>query len=683
MITGRRLSPLAALCFAGVTLVTCTTEPAPIASVVVTPATSTLTFLGETVQLSASAQDASGNTLPGMTFTWSASDQSIATVSASGLVTAVGYGSATITASADGRSGTATINVEQAATQLAFAVDPTAVAVGASIAPAVEVAIQDAMGSLVASATDAVTVAIGTNPGGGALSGTTTVIAVAGIARFADLSIDQGGAGYRLVATSGTLSWATSAAFDVSGNTVNSADDVDDGACNTTHCSLREALHAANANPGTDGIVFDIAGAGPHTIRPASALPTITAPVVIDGYSQSGASVNTNGPDLGSNAVLMIELDGSAAGSGAFGLVVEGGNSTFRGLVINRFDDGAILVQGPAGGNVIEGCFLGTDVTGTVGLANLSGVLINGVTNNTVGGTDAAARNVISANTFDGITIMNNGATGNRVQGNLIGTDITGGSALSNGVGGVVIFDAQGNTVGGTVPEARNIISGNIGSGLEIQGSDAFGHQATMNLVHGNFIGTDITGTSGLGNTGAGVLINGASGNTVGGTGPGEANAISFNGLDGVAVTRDGAETAVLANAIFSNGDQGIDLDDDGVSPNDAGDSDTGANDLQNFPVLTSATSGNGSITITGDLNGTMATDFRIEFFRNTACNPSGNGEGEAFLGSTMVSTDDGGNASFMVTLTATVPVGQLVTATATDSNGNTSEFSPCATVSG
>ena len=112
------------------------------------------------------------------------------------------------------------------------------------------------------------------------------------------------------------------------------------------------------------------------------------------------------------------------------------------------------------------------------------------------------------------------------------------------------------------------------------------------------------------------------------------------------------------------------------MTPNDAGDGDAGANNLQNFPVLTSATSG--STTIEGTLNSASNTQFRLEFFANTACDPSGFGEGETFLGSTDVTTDGSGNASFTVTFPATVPVGQFITSTATDPDNNTSEFSQC-----
>jgi len=124
--------------------------------------------------------------------------------------------------------------------------------------------------------------------------------------------------------------------------TVNTTDDIDDGTCGATHCSLCEAINTANANAGPDTITFNIPGPGPHTIQPTSALPTITDMVIIDGYTQPGATTNTNGPGLGINAVLMIELDGSNAGVGVSGLRITAGNSTVRGLVINRFNNHGI-----------------------------------------------------------------------------------------------------------------------------------------------------------------------------------------------------------------------------------------------------------------------------------------------------------------------------------------------------
>ena len=197
--------------------------------------------------------------------------------------------------------------------------------------------------------------------------------------------------------------------------------------------------------------------------------------------------------------------------------------------------------------------------------------------------------------------------------------------------------------------------------------------------MQGNYIGTDVTGTFAIGNS-VGVLVIG-SGNTIGGATTGAGNTIASNTGPGLNVN-SGTGNAILSNSIFSNADLAIDLGADGVTANDAGDADTGANNVQNFPVLTSATSGSGSITITGDLNSTATTDFRLEFFANAVCDPSGNGEGETLLGSTMVTTDGSGNASFMVTFTATVAVGQFITATATDPSNNTSEFSQCVAVS-
>ena len=215
---GSRLTR-AVLVIGGLTVWACSGEestgpgPPTVTSVAVTPSSATLVSLGETVQLTPSARDASGNTISGKTFTWSSSDASIATVSSSGLVTAVANGSVTITATTDGVNGTAAVDVNQVAAQLTFTVQPTDVVAGEAITPAIEVVIHDANGNVVDNAT--VTVAIGTNPSGGTLSGTATVNAVGGVASFGDLSIDKAGSGYMLSASVGVLASATSAAFGV------------------------------------------------------------------------------------------------------------------------------------------------------------------------------------------------------------------------------------------------------------------------------------------------------------------------------------------------------------------------------------------------------------------------------------------------------------------------------------
>jgi beta-lactamase superfamily II metal-dependent hydrolase len=582
------------------------------------------------------------------------------------------------------------------------------------------------------------------------------------------------------------LAYATTFTVDSTGDAADFS--TADGVCDTDDsvgdgpCTLRAAIQQANVSGGTDTINFNIPGAGPHTISPGSALPTITDPVIIDGTSE---------PDFAGTPI--VELNGTSAGASVDGLKITAGSSTVRGLVINSFggdgielstsggntvqgnyigtdlsgtadlgnSDNGVVIYGSGNtiggttagasnvisgndfngllifhsgaGNQVQGNYIGTDVTGTADLGNSGkGVLIHG-SNNTIGGMAAGAGNVISGNDREGVMILDSGATGNQVQGNLIGTDVSGTADLGNSDNGVVIY-GSGNTIGGTVAGARNVISGNLsgvaiaasGTGNQVQGNyigtditgtadlgnsyfgvsisgsnntiggtatgagnvisgndsrgvEIIGSSASGNTVEGNYIGTDITGTADLGNSWNGVLISGASSNTIGGTAAGAGNTIAFNGGDGVFV-ESGTANLIDRNSIHSNTGLGIDLDPDGVTANDAGDGDTGANNLQNFPVLTSVSSG--STFIEGTLNSTPDTEFRLEFFANVACDPSGFGEGETFLGSTMVTTDTIGNANFAVTFPTPVPSGQFITATATDPGNNTSEFSECEVVS-
>lgn len=197
------------------------------------------------------------------------------------------------------------------------------------------------------------------------------------------------------------------------------------------------------------------------------------------------------------------------------------------------------------------------------------------------------------------------------------------------------------------------------------------------NLVQGNLIGTDVTGGAALGNGGHGVDV-GCYQNVVGGTAGGASNRIAFNGGDGVSV---GCATGnqVRANSIFLNGDLGIDLGNDGVTANDPNDGDTGANNLQNFPVLSSATTNAGYTTVTGSLNSTPSITFDVDLFVSPSCDSSGHGEGETFLKTVQITTDPGGNGLFSETFVSVE--NQFVTATATDPNGNTSEFSACQAV--
>src|SRR5262249_24372259 len=192
--------------------------------------------------------------------------------------------------------------------------------------------------------------------------------------------------------------------------------------------SIRQAITDANSMGGGT-ISFNIPGSGVHTISPLTVLPTITQTVTIDGYSQPGSSANTNPPTMGINAVLLIELNGQFSGSNFSGLIVNAPNCTVRGLVINRFVGDGIRVC--TDGNVFSGNFIGTDPSGTIAFGNGSGA-IGGIdfgfcgtpSNCTVGGTTPDARNLISGNIGSGVGLGN--GSGNTVQGNLIGTDVAG-----------------------------------------------------------------------------------------------------------------------------------------------------------------------------------------------------------------------------------------------------------------
>jgi uncharacterized repeat protein (TIGR01451 family) len=321
-------------------------------------------------------------------------------------------------------------------------------------------------------------------------------------------------------------------------------------------------------------------------------------------------------------------------------------------------------------------------------------VTINATSQPDFSGTPVVELNGISAGVSNGLTISTascvvrglvinrfslNGilvsGTSNIIEGNFIGTNATGSFALGNAQDGVFISSSSTNLIGGTTGAARNLLSGNR-NGVQIFGA------GTGNQVRGNSIGTNSSGTLSLGNSINGVLILGASGSAIGAVGSASSNTISFNGGAGVAV-ETGVNNAILSNSIVFNGGLGIDLAVTGVTPNDAADVDVGANNRQNFPVITSASAAGTSTAIVGTLNSNPNTVFRIEFFSNQVPNASGFGEGQTFIGSATVTTNGAGDASFNPTFPVTVPPGQVITATATDPTGNTSEFSRAVQVGG
>ena len=497
----------------------------------------------------------------------------------------------------------------------------------------------------------------------------------------------------------------------------------------------RVGNYASLAGGTPDVINFNI-GAGVQTIAPTGAEPTIVRPLTINGYSASGASANTLAN--ADNALILIRLDGPGAGAGVDGLTLGAGSggSTIKGLDISNFAGNGIVIQ--SNGNFIVGNFIGVDPTGTARAPNGTfpnsgdGIRILNASNNQIGSTNAGDRNVVSGNALGGIHIVGTlatPATGNIIQGNFVGVATDGvssvgnrtepapapGSAEGNNLFGIEISGGNLNTIGGTAAGARNVVGFNA-DGVEIDNG------AQQNIIQGNFAGVGADGVTPTKNLLHGIALRSSNGfgaplgpaqpnepgvsfNLIGGTTAGAGNLVEFNGTAGIAVFGNPVSASgqpnigntIEGNSIFKNGRDyqtassaptpllGIDLTnnflfprDDGLTPNDS--QGHGAandpNNLQNFPVLTSAMSQGGMTTIAGSLQSAANTTFRIEFFASDV-DPLGlPAEGQQFLGFVNVSTDPSGNASFNVTLSVAVSNGRLVTATATDPFGNTSEFS-------
>ena len=381
----------------------------------------------------------------------------------------------------------------------------------------------------------------------------------------------------------------------------------------------------------------------------------------------SGTGTIIQGNLVGTDVTGTIRLPNSS-GISAFGenILVGGQTAAARNIISGNNSEG-ISIGGT--GTVLQGNYIGTDITGTVALNNGTGVLASNSA--LIGGTVAAARNVIGGNQFSNVQLgfNSNPNSGVTVQGNYIGTDVTGTLALSPNAIGVAISNGQ-HLVGGTTAGAGNVISGN-NRGVIIGGTSS----GPGNVVQGNLIGLNALGTGPVPNTAEGISISDSVNNIIGGPQAGAGNKIAFNGSQGVVVFF-GSGNSIRGNSIFSNGTLGIDLGGDGVTVNDTNDSDVGANQLQNFPVLTSVQSNGGNTTIQGTLKSSSNTIFQIDFYSSAALDASGNGEGAQFFGTTSVTTDGNGDATINVTIGQSLASGHAITATATDPNGNTSEFS-------
>ena len=609
--------------------------------------------------------------------------------------------------------------------------------------------------------------------------------------------------------------------------------------------SLREAIN--NANQATEPVTIEFELPAGTILYPRTELPALNNPnhpITISGQSQTtyGGDSNPQGPE--------VMLDGSLAGDGANGIVSSSDGNRISGLNIRNFGGNGIWINGGSGGEISNN-FIGTDETGSLAMGNqASGVWVvgSGVANVTIEG------NLVSGNLGRGLYIRH---ANHVITGNRIGTSADGMGAVANGLDGIWLLDAVNSRVGGPSESDRNLISGNIRSGIMLQdesygnliqnndiginadrtdtipngrwgvrlnsgpdnneirdnvigghingysgialvssattstennlfagnwlglvpvddgaprvmpnsagialGNNSFNNTvggdsegdanviggstwgvrildvAADNEVVGNYLGTEPSGRSGLGNgwglsisTGAdnnlardnvisgnstgvelvgtqgkdvtgnvilgnliGVAPDGATplpntssgirigaiatGNVVGGTGAGESNVIANNGGPGVVVVDNVATgNTIVGNSIHSNGGLEIDLGDDGVTLPDIGDADAGPNNLQNFGELASVSVGSTSL-ITGTYIGAANTTVRIDFYANAQLDPSGYGGGERHLDSVSVTTDAQGNASFVVSTTATLLPGEQVTMTATGPDGSTSEFS-------
>ncbi|HNW89319.1 MAG TPA: T9SS type A sorting domain-containing protein [Bacteroidales bacterium] len=566
--------------------------------------------------------------------------------------------------------------------------------------------------------------------------------------------------------------------------------------------SLRNAITLACATPGTSHqILFDISTADPNyntvqgtwTIRPLSTMPYINKNnITIDGTSQTANHGNTNlqGPE--------IILDGTRTIDFAFHIFNASG-VTIKGFVICNFTYGIQISQMTANAsqnNVIKGNYIGTNYNASDTLGNAIGIeIIGNPQYNIIGGNTPADRNIVSGNNHIGIRIAN--ANNNTIIGNYVGTDRTGTYALRNYDGISIEGTSKNNIIGGYTVGERNLVSGNVAYGIPV-----FGAGCDNNVIIGNYIGTDITGTMAIPNTygvlyddgakynmlggrknGAGNLISGNSGygvflynnstnsdtvtgnligtkangtealpNTIGividgipryhlvdsnvisgniqqgimihatgtdhnvitrnkigtdisgtlplpngidgiriGEGPrnnligglpDKGNIIAFNGGNGVTVMTEGDYyNRISANSIHHNGGLGIDLYPMGVTTNDANDVDTGPNMLMNFPVITQVVYNDisGNFEISGNIETPNPQYATIELFASDN-DASGYGEGERYL--TNINPDASGNFNAIV-LGGIIWGGYKITATATDSSGNTSEFSASAMVSG
>jgi hypothetical protein len=463
--------------------------------------------------------------------------------------------------------------------------------------------------------------------------------------------------------------------------------------------SLRAAITSANATSEADIIHFNIPNTDPgfqtatqhwRIDVSSAALPRIDNDLIIDGYSQPGATPNTNTPAQGgSNAVLKIELRNTITGFTANGI---DGSSNFspqlvvRGLAIHSFFAQVVLAGTTP--QRVEGCFLGTTIDGTAD-ANPSnngqtGVSVQGNGAYRIGGLTPDTRNVIAGD-GTGISFLSS-ANGVRIEGNLIGSNAAGTVGISPRAVGIAFNSSMNTIIGGTDPNARNLISGNGFEGLRL-----FGDASATSKVIGNYFGTDWTGTRAIPNgtnpfsvtqPQPNVLIGGTTCPLqLGGAAPGEANVFAFSPVAGVRIdrcTNSAQRNRFLGNAVALDNVNGGGFP--GATPNDAGDPDTGGNRMQNFPVLSLPPepflNGGSSVNLSyliDTLPANATYPITVEFYRS-AC--GGGGSGVPLGSDSYVASNAGTSKTFTLSAADGGSILPLL-ALAIDAAGNASEFSP------
>jgi hypothetical protein len=361
------------------------------------------------------------------------------------------------------------------------------------------------------------------------------------------------------------------------------------------------------------------------------------------------------GEESDNNLIQGLQIGGCfigvSIGSGADENLVGGTSAGERNVISGNAGSGVSIYGSETTGNKVYGNYIGTDAAGSVADPNRVGVEIGGSAHgNKIGGSDPGEGNVISGNTEQGIYFTN--ADSNIVEGNLIGTDSAGLGPLPNGTDGILLERADNTAIG-----PGNVISGNVDDGLYI-------FDGTGNLVEGNFIGADATGTAALPNGDRGVVLQEASQNTIGT--PSNGNVMAYNGTEGVWMRDTSSRlNSVRGNSIHSNGASGINTP-------------CVSCPIPNVDEAIVAVGG-GPVLVTGQLaNGGNFVTYDVDLYANTECDPSGAGEGERYLGSVRLITPSGGEKTFETVISGAVSAGDYITATATAGSRGTTRFTQC-----